>query len=133
MIIFFRTVFVLMLSCLVTVHAEDRKMPVMVGGNDGLDACMSSGMVQGLKSDGDGFLAVRTGAGSQYSMTDKLTEGQTVFICDESKDQKWLGVVYDLTGQQNCDVGSPIEPKQPYHGKCKSGWVSKKWITITAG
>jgi hypothetical protein len=108
-------------------------MPVMVGGEADLDACSSIGVVSGLKQGGDGFLAVRAGASASYKLVDKLLEGQKVFICSSSSDNKWYGIVYAQGDEQDCGVSSPISPSQPYKGKCKSGWVSERWIKQIAG
>jgi hypothetical protein len=112
--------------------ADNSSMPVMVGSDDDIDACASVGEVAGLTPGGDGFLAVRSGAGTHYRLVDKLLAGQQVFICDSSTDNKWLGVVYSKNGQ-NCGVSTPIIPAQPYKGRCKSGWVSSRWIKVIAG
>lgn len=106
--------------------------PVMVGGTEDLDACHSEGIVSGLDPEGDAFLAVRAAANANARMLDKLPEGKKVYICDSSPDGKWLGIVYTKKGI-DCGVSSPIRPAQPYKGRCHSGWVSQKWVKVTAG
>lgn len=123
-----------LLSYSLVSFADNVAMPVMVGGEDEMDACASIGVVSGLKPGGDGFLAVRTGTNASYKQLDKLLEGQQVFICDSSSDGKWYGIVYSQRSEQvDCGVSSPISPAQPYKGQCKSGWVSKHWIKQIAG
>ena len=105
----------------------DESMPVMIGGETNHDACGAIGKVQGLDINGDGFLAVRQGAGSEYLMIDKLHNGDDVIFCDSQG--KWIGIVYG----KDCGTSSPIVKRQPYKGPCKSGWVFEKWVTVTAG
>jgi hypothetical protein len=102
---------------------------VMVGGEEDLDACSSLSQVGGAKS---GFISLRAGPGTAYAETDRLANGQFVFACDTSAE--WSGVVY-LPGQQapDCGVSSPIAKRGPYKGKCRSGWVRSKWLTVVAG
>ena len=110
--------------------AVSLSVPVIVGKVPEYDACGSNGVVKGLDPHGDGFLAVRSGPGSQYQMLDKLLEGQAVFVCDDRG--QWLGVVY-TRGNQDCGVDSALDRPKPYSGPCFSGWVYRNWITITAG
>jgi len=56
----------------------------MYGGEPDLDACGGSGEVVGLHSSGDGFLAVRSGPGTDYAEIDKIYQGQLVYFCDQS-------------------------------------------------
>ena len=115
-----------------TVAAPPRAVPVMVGGNEVLDACGSQGRVHGLKTGGDGFLAVRDGPGAAYAMTDKLGEDRWVMMCDQRGE--WIAVVYGEDSRLGrCGVGSPIAKLQPYRGPCKSGWVHGRWIELMAG
>ncbi|QQQ03057.1 hypothetical protein [Lysobacter enzymogenes] len=122
----------LTLAANATVAAPPRAVPVVVGGNEVLDACGSQGRVHGLKTGGDGFLAVRDGPGAAYAMTDKLGENLWVMMCDQRGD--WIAVVYSEDGRLGrCGVGSPIAERQPYRGPCKSGWVHGRWIELMAG
>lgn len=125
------TIFLLISSSLIA--ADNLAMPVIVGSDDYLDACPSLGVVSGLKSKGDGFLAVRSGASTKYALIDKLQNDQKVFICNTSKDGNWYGVVYSQGDVDDCGVTSPVYPAQPYKGKCKSGWVNAHWIKLLAG
>lgn len=106
--------------------------PVMVGGDPEFDACGSMGMVTGLKPGGDGFLALRAAPSSHASLLDKLYAGESVYICEAV--DGWYGVVVvPANPERQCGVSSPIMPQQPYKGPCESGWVSSKWIEVTAG
>lgn len=122
----------LLLICSFRIAADNVVTSVIVGGNN-LDACPSLGVVSGLKPEGNGFLAVRSGANAKYALIDKLLEGQKVFICNTSTDGNWFGVVYSHENIDDCGVSSPVTPAQPYKGKCKSGWVNAHWIKVLAG
>jgi hypothetical protein len=112
---------------------QPASVQVMVGSDDNLDACSALGMVSGLKSRQDSFLAVRAGPDKRFAMIDRLKAGQKVFICRTSEDGKWYGVVYSRNSAEDCGVTSPINPARPYNGKCKSGWVNAHWIKLLAG
>ncbi len=113
--------------------AASNGRPVIIGPEPDLDACLSMGEVTGLDPNGDGFLAVRSGPGSDYPLLEKLYEGQSVFICDTTAGDKWYGIVYSRRNDADCGVGSPLAHPQPYRGPCKSGWVSARWVKVTAG
>ncbi|GHA21240.1 hypothetical protein GCM10007989_15590 [Devosia pacifica] len=111
---------------------QQRTSPVMVGGNDGLDACMSYGEVVGLDPAGDGFLSVRAGPGTHHGEVDRLSLGTGAFACDEATADdgtSWVGIVYG----EECGVSSPIDGRHPYDGPCRSGWVHADYFVITAG
>lgn len=112
-----------------------RPVPVRVGGSDVLDACDDWGTVDGLKADGDGFLAVRNGPGVAYATIDKLHNGQHVVRCevglgDDEGDAegKWIPIVYSPAPGKDCGLSSPIPDREIYRGPCKSGWVHSSWI-----
>lgn len=113
------------------VAAPPRAVAVMVGGDEVLDACGSQGRVHGLKSGGDGFLAVRAGPGAAYAMTDKLGEDREVMMC--GRRGEWIAVVYGDARLGRCGVSAPIAGRQAYRGPCKSGWVHGQWIELMAG
>ena len=94
------------------------------------DACSSNGIVHGLDPAGDGFLSVRTSPGAGRQELDRLYNGEEVFIC--ASDGNWLGIVYTKQGQE-CNVNSPWRRSQPYTGPCRSGWVHRNWVLVTAG
>jgi len=114
-----------------TTSAQSNGVPVMVGGEADFDACGSTGRVVGLNSAGDNFLAVRQGPAGSHEMIDKLHTGNDVYMCDAQGD--WVGIVYSTMGNQDCGVSSPIARKQAYSGRCKSGWVHRRFITLIAG
>jgi hypothetical protein len=107
--------------------------PVTYGGDQNLDACASFGHVANLSKTSDGFLAVKDSPNIKTKRIDKIFNDQKVWICSESKDGKWFGIVYSTDSQIDCKVTENIKVKKPYNGPCKSGWVASKWVTIDAG
>ena len=119
---------IMILSLLIGLLYADNSMPVMYGGDVDGDACASIGEIRGINKHDDGFVAIRSGAGSKYSMKDKIRKnGTNVIMCDSHG--KWIGIVYG----DDCGTSSPIAKKQPYKGSCKSGWVYEKYVVLIAG
>ncbi len=106
-------------------------VPVMVGADPGMDACGGWGRVKGLDPAGDGFLAVRSGPGTEYSAHARLKNGQSVFLCETRGN--WEGIVFTNDKNQDCGTGSPVKKYGPYNGPCPWGWVSRKYIELLAG
>lgn len=109
------------------------KVSIQIGGDENMDVCPSLARVVNLSKGPDGFLAVKNAPNLKAVRVDKIYNGQNVFICQESADGKWYGIVYSNVQKLECGVTSPIEKKKEYDGPCKSGWVSKKYIKIFAG
>lgn len=112
--------------------AQTNGLSVRVGdrGED-LDACPSTGRVFNLNPNGDNFLAVRSGPGSQYPLIDRVHTGYILSLCERLAD--WEGVVYHPTGEWvDCGVNSPL-PLQDYSGPCRSGWVFGDYVEGIAG
>ncbi len=78
---------------------------------DGQAAGCAASIVSGLDPNGDGFLAVRTGPGSNYFQVDQLRNGDTVRTC--AQQGEWIGVYY----------GQPR----------RKGWVHSNWLIDGAG
>ncbi|MEL6586459.1 MAG: SH3 domain-containing protein [Pseudomonadota bacterium] len=68
-------------------------------------ACTGAATVMGLDPNGDGFLAVRTGPGTNYRMIDKVYNGDRVGTI--SKRGRWWGI---------------------YYGNGRQGWVHGNWL-----
>ena len=101
-----------------------------VGGNEDIDACPSLAQVAGAKS---GMVSVRAAPDGEAKEVDRLANGAFAYACEEIGE--WTGVVY-LKGKDmapDCGVGSTQAERKPYRGRCKSGWVRSKWLTIVAG
>lgn len=107
-------------------QAQELDVPVIEHASDDLDTC-SYGQVTGLKEDGDGFLAVRSGPGSDFTKLDELHNEDKVWLFEQTGE--WIGIVYD-TNELSC---SPIfiDREVPYEGK--KGWVHQNWIEVLAG
>jgi len=104
-------------------------MPVMYGGYPEEDACGALGVIRGIDKHGDGFVAIRRGAGTRYRIKDKIYKnGTQVWMCDSHG--KWIGILY---GKSDCGTGTSISKRKPYRGSCKSGWVYTKYVVMTAG
>ncbi len=113
---------------------EKLDVPIMIGGDDEIDACGSTGEVKGLDPKGDGFLSVRSGpGGSHFREVDRLFNGNYVYICGESG--PWLAVVYsnrrELGG--DCGVATPQRVRQAYSGPCRQGWIHSRYVRVVAG
>lgn len=78
---------------------------------DAQAAGCAGSIVSGLDPNGDGFLAVRTGPGSNYAKLDELHNGDMVRTCVGSG--RWVGIYY----------GQPR----------RKGWVHSNWLTEGAG
>ena len=114
----------------VSVAAKLPTVPVLVGQDPESDACAGSGIVVGLDPTGDNFLSVRVGPGSKFREIDRLNTSDSVYVCDERLG--WYGIVYPVS--RACNVSSvSFDKPQPYSGPCRSGWVYKKFIKLTAG
>lgn len=112
------------------VLAGERFIDVRVGGSYDYDACSTIIGVSGLNGGPDSFLALRTGPGSRYPMIAKLRNGTELWFCHDKG--RWLGVLVRSSGS-DCGVSSPIGRRQPYRGRCLSGWVYGKYTTPIAG
>lgn len=78
---------------------------------DAQAAGCAGSIVSGLDPNGDGFLAVRKGPGTQHAKIDQLYNGDTVRTCARSG--RWIGVYY----------GTPR----------RKGWVHSNWLVDGAG
>ncbi|WP_299868660.1 SH3 domain-containing protein [uncultured Hoeflea sp.] len=106
--------------------AQQLDVPVMEYASDDLDTC-AYGKVAGLKADGDGFLAVRSGPGSNYKKLDEVHNGEELWLFEEKGD--WVGVMYQAP-EISC---SPTDVDRPVPHKGKKGWVHKNWVEFLAG
>ena len=104
--------------------------PVVVGQNEGVDACDGIGQVQGSRQE---LTSVRSGPGANFREVDQVAAGQFVYICDGN--DEWTGVVYVKGSEMtpDCGVTSPVPQSQPYAGACQSGWILASKIIGIAG
>lgn len=73
-----------------TVAAQQLVVPIVKDCVDGQAACYATSRVTGLDPNGDGFLAVRSGPGSDYQMIGRLVNGDVVTVI--TSQGKWYGV-----------------------------------------
>lgn len=92
--------------------AMGQQVQVPIPKGDGQAADCATSTVSGLDPNGDNFLAVRAGPGTQYAILDKLRSGQVVHTC--AAQGGWTGIHYPGPGQ-------------------RSGWVSSRYLTPLAG
>ena len=114
--------------CLCGLAYAETSMAVMYGGYVDEDACGGWGEIRGINAKGDGFVSVRSGAGTKYKIKHKIRRNGTgVSMCDTHG--KWIGVVYG----KNCGTSSPIAKRQAYKGTCRTGWIYEKYVVLIAG
>lgn len=107
--------------------------PVRVGElGPSFAACNSLGEVR--ERAVDGAIEVRAAPFEPARQTGQLPPGSTFFICSRSLDQRWLGVVYDRSGQASraCGVTTPSPARRDYEGPCESGWVPSAQVRLVA-
>src|SRR5690554_3048463 len=64
-------------------------VPIIVEASDGLAATCWSAQVKGLNPKGDGFLAIRSGPGSEYRKIGQVYNGNLVYVVEMRG--KWAG------------------------------------------
>ena len=72
--------------------AQVLDVPFSDKGGDGQAAWCASSTVTGLDPNGDGFLAVRSGPGTQYRKIDEIYNGDIVSTCDSRG--PWVAIVF---------------------------------------
>lgn len=107
-------------------HAQQLEVEIIERADADYDTC-SLGQVTGLKVNGDGFLAVRSGPSSKFKKIDELYNGNKVWLFEERNG--WYGVVYGVE-ELNC---SPIQKSRPLRKNGKKGWIFGKWVKVIAG
>lgn len=105
------TASVLLLSLLGTVATAQQLDVDFVIVEDAQAAGCGGSIVSGLNPGGEGFLAVRSGPGTEFRKIDELRNGDTVRTCAGSG--PWTGVYY----------GQPR----------RKGWVHGNWLVDGAG
>jgi len=100
--------------------------PIIEKVDGDFDTC-ALGEVTGLKTEGDGFLAVRSGPGTIFAKIDEIHNGDRVYMFTQVGE--WIGIAYE-TETQDC---SPIEQDRAMETTGKKGWVHENWIRVIAG
>jgi uncharacterized protein YraI len=102
--------------------AQQLDVPITVPKGDGQMADCASSYVDGLNPNGDNFLAVRTGPGSNFPKIDEIHTGDVVMVCDGQG--PWRGVFYDGSNISN--------GYRAAHGQ-RAGWVHSRYLRDLAG
>ena len=109
--------------------------PVMIGnGGPYQSACSGIGSVANLPGGNDNYLNVREGPSAKAKATDRLGDDQPIYLCDQTDDGSWIGIVYMASGYlpitDYCGVEDLVASRRPYAGSCQSGWVSAKYVEV---
>jgi hypothetical protein len=102
--------------------AQGLEVPIRVPQGDGQAADCATSHVDGLNPNGDNFLAVRSGPGSDYRKLDEIHTGDVVAVCDARG--PWRGVFY---------TGSNIGNGHRDLHKRRAGWVHSRYLRDLAG
>ncbi len=121
----------LLVTCLpIQLIAQERTVPVMVGGDVDLDASGATVRVEGLQDTLGSFLNFRSGPNTKFDFIARLVEGSELVYCSVSDDGMWLGVVFSNGDGDDCGLGGPIAEYQAYRGDCLSGWVHRSFTSL---
>jgi len=103
-------------------------VPVVVGDSEQpeLDACASLAAVKAR-------VTLRSGPGENYAKIGSLNSGVLVYVCSESPDKKWYGIVLQEGMFLDCETSSPASTSKHYDGLCASGWLPIESLEIIAG
>ena len=121
-----------MITLATAAMAQPGNRPVRVGldGPD-FDACTPYSQITGLNRRGDNFVSVRAAPSVRARELDRLGPGRRVWTCETVGG--WTGIVYGPRGSLGCGVESPVPRARPYRGRCRSGWISSRYLTPIAG
>ena len=123
-------------------HSEAERLvpdaqPVQIGeGGSRFEACSARGTVVDVPPGSS--LPIRIAPFSSAAEAGSLTNGQRLFVCTRSIDQRWLGVVVmpptaEGAPADDCGLSVRVESTRGYDGSCKSGWVSSALVRLFAG
>lgn len=115
----------LLAICATSTSAGTLDVPIYEQASDGQAANCGGGTVMGLKTGGDGFLAVRTGPGADYRKIGELQNGDRVAIIEERGG--WYGVIVPGGSVDQTDACRRSGPRRKLSGS-GLGWVSGRWI-----
>ena len=124
-------IFIVLCFFLITTNISAKDFqPVMIGGHDDLEACMTLAAVKvAVKGKS---VVIYSSPNEKSGVADRLPNAIHVMICDEANNG-WLGIVYSGKDFPDCGVSSSITPRQAYSGQCKSGWLKTSYIEFLAG
>lgn len=112
-----------------TAMAEKLAVPIYEYGSIGDLPTCATGIVVGLKDDGDGFLAVRTGPGTQFNKIDEIKNGDLVTVYDAR--DGWFGVMYGGKSGDCSFTGAGAKRTVNYPGN--KGWIHRNWLENFSG
>ena len=67
---------------------------------------------------------------SGSSQRDRLPSGQVVYVCDETR--YWYQIFYGPSGTP-CGSSATDSLDVREARKCKSGWISSRWVDVLSG
>lgn len=126
---------IVILSLLVGFAYADKSKAVIVSVDDEHGhICHGIKKIRGIDKHGDGFVSIRKGPGSKYSIKRKAyRNGEKVAICASSGN--WIGIIYSTKSTQGVlDCGLSLE-KRTKSGSyketrsCQTGWIYKSYLT----
>ena len=103
----------------------DLDVAIIEYAGDGQAATCASSVVDGLNPQGDGFLAVRSGPGTNFRKIDELHNGDVVYAFDRKGD--WVGIAYHVAS-----IDCASQSTRPLQSEYQ-GWVNGKWLRDLAG
>lgn len=120
--------FKLMLCCFLGLSsvASAYAQPVMIGGEEEIDACASIAVVERPAP-------LKTGPAQQEKNLKVLPKGVTVFVCDEKKEWSGVLVIPNRNKPEQCGVSISSAQRKPYQGRCASGWIKTDKLKMIAG
>lgn len=106
-------------------QAEALDVPVREHAGDGQAASCGVSEVAGLRADGDGFLAIRSGPGVGYPQIGQLVNGDRVTVFSGRGD--WVGIATVASHIDQADVCGNRGPARALSGT-GLGWVHGRWL-----
>ncbi|MBJ3763319.1 SH3 domain-containing protein [Maribius pontilimi] len=110
--------------------AADLDVPITEMAGDGRAATCAGSIVAGLDPAGDGFLAVRSGPGTNYRKIDELRNGDVVNVFEGVG--PWVGVTYGRVSDGWPDPCANTGPARRVRDSQK-GWIHSNWLEDLAG
>ncbi len=105
--------------------AQVLEVPIHEMAGDGQAATCGVSEIAGLKADGDGFLAVRSGPGGNYRKLAELHNGDRV--TEIERRGKWVGIAYGDGKLDQPDLCANAGPRRRITGQ-GIGWVHGNWV-----
>lgn len=110
--------------------AQQLDVQIRESAGDGQAASCYSATVVGLDPNGDGFLAIRSGPGSNYRKIGELYNGDVVLVFEGRG--RWFGILKQDARNARPDTCANNGPARRLNGRPK-GWVHGNWLRGLAG